>query len=419
MRKRFGAKAFDFVPETYVLPKEMTSFSATWRKFLKRGSDVSKVLWIMKPAKGSGGEGISVFNRWKQPPNGTTVVVQRYIERPFLINQKKFDMRVYVFVASYYPLRVYVHEKLLVRFATEKYSVSNNSLEKKFVHLTSPYINEKNKKYRTKGRTESRSIPDYSVHKWPAKALWSVLLAKELNVDEIWKSICAVCVKTIASVALRGAELVDKYCASPECVNQLLGFDLILDANAKVWLLEVNTFPDMSGSNSYDYKLRSTIATDYFNISGIRVPVVSKAKGKWWGPKTFQKLTPDERKKQKLFTDPKLRILDNFSFAKSTLVNLTQDDITMLCYCVDEWRRASFGGFKRVYPLSRQDDDLKLINLLQKPKTKLGGGGFRYYDLLVRDFLTHFHYNDPSSKNAIHKMGLHTDAISFLKHRVK
>lgn len=44
----------------------------------------------------------------------------RYIADPFLINGNKFDLRVYVYVSSYDPLKIYVFQDGLARFATCK-----------------------------------------------------------------------------------------------------------------------------------------------------------------------------------------------------------------------------------------------------------------------------------------------------------
>lgn len=48
--------------------------------------------------------------------------MQQYIHNPMTINGFKFDLRVYVGVTSYDPLRVYVYQDGFVRFATESYT---------------------------------------------------------------------------------------------------------------------------------------------------------------------------------------------------------------------------------------------------------------------------------------------------------
>ena len=73
-------------------------------------------------------------------------VISKYITNPLLINGHKFDLRIYVCVTSFEPLRIYVYKEGLARFCSEEYSnkISKNN---KFQHLTNYSINKKNENY--------------------------------------------------------------------------------------------------------------------------------------------------------------------------------------------------------------------------------------------------------------------------------
>jgi len=53
---------------------------------------------------------------------------------PHLINGFKYDIRLYVVVTCFDPVKVYLYHDGLVRFATHKFSTKN--VNDKFVHLT-------------------------------------------------------------------------------------------------------------------------------------------------------------------------------------------------------------------------------------------------------------------------------------------
>ena len=100
----------DFVPVTYMLPADYSLFVEEFRR-------CPNAMWIMKPANAAQGRGIFIINklsqikrwsngRWANMPLKEAYVISRYIEDPMLIGGKKFDLRLYVLVTSYRPLRV-------------------------------------------------------------------------------------------------------------------------------------------------------------------------------------------------------------------------------------------------------------------------------------------------------------------------
>ena len=104
-------------------------------------------MWILKPNASSQGRGIIVTNLIEEIPQkpGHSYVCCEYISNPLTFNGFKFDLRIYVAVTSVNPLRVYIYEEGLTRFATCKYNTSTNpSKANKFMHLTNFSVNKKN-----------------------------------------------------------------------------------------------------------------------------------------------------------------------------------------------------------------------------------------------------------------------------------
>jgi len=50
--------------------------------------------------------------------NKKDILVSEYICNPHLINNFKYDLRIYVLVTSYDPLKIYMFKEGLTRFAT-------------------------------------------------------------------------------------------------------------------------------------------------------------------------------------------------------------------------------------------------------------------------------------------------------------
>ena len=77
--------------------------------------------YIVKPELMSQGQGIFITQTHKflgRLPADEPIVVQRYLPNPMLIDGLKFDLRIYVLLVGIDPLRIYIYEDGMARFAT-------------------------------------------------------------------------------------------------------------------------------------------------------------------------------------------------------------------------------------------------------------------------------------------------------------
>ena len=143
MQQKFGKQQFDFLPETYTIPEEFNEF---YKAFHVRSSKDERNLWIVKPSCSSQGKGIFMVDDIAEVPLNESMVVSRYIDNPLLINGLKFDIRLYVLVTSVEPLRIYIYNEGLVRFASEQYNLSSVK-SNIYAHLTNYSINKKSENF--------------------------------------------------------------------------------------------------------------------------------------------------------------------------------------------------------------------------------------------------------------------------------
>ena len=51
---------------------------------------------------------------------------------------------------------------------------------------------------------------------------------------------------------------------------EIYGFDIILDATFKPWVLEVNVLPSLSSSSPFDKRIKTMLVCDTLTLVGIR-----------------------------------------------------------------------------------------------------------------------------------------------------
>jgi hypothetical protein len=107
--------------------------------------------WIIKPSNSAQGKGIYITNDVRDVQqslaNKQSLVASHYISNPMLINGLKYDLRIYVGITSINPLRIYIYEEGLARFATCQYrEAGSDTRYNRYMHLTNYSINKFNKK---------------------------------------------------------------------------------------------------------------------------------------------------------------------------------------------------------------------------------------------------------------------------------
>jgi tubulin polyglutamylase TTLL6/13 len=124
------------------LPSEFGEF----KNSLSNKTPSNRPVYIVKPEAGCQGRGIFLTNNHEDLNPEDHYVVQKYIKNPLLIDDLKFDCRLYVLLLSVDPLRIYLFEEGLARFSTDAYKPpSKKNMQNMYMHLTNYAINCRNK----------------------------------------------------------------------------------------------------------------------------------------------------------------------------------------------------------------------------------------------------------------------------------
>lgn len=244
----------DFIPVTYILPADYNIFVEEFRK-----NPTST--WIMKPNAKARGIGIFLINKLSQLKKWSrdsrqmghnpkdTYVISRYIDNPHLIGGKKYDLRMYVLVTSYRPLKAYIYKLGFCRFCTVKYNSSVSELDNMFVHLTNVSIQKHGDDYNDKhgGKWTINNLLMYLEHTY----------GKEIT-ERVFDDINWIIVHSLKAV--QGVMASDKHCF--ECY----GYDVIIDDNLKPWLIEVNASPSLTSTTAADRIMKYSLMDDVLKI---------------------------------------------------------------------------------------------------------------------------------------------------------
>ncbi|NWV22758.1 TTLL7 polyglutamylase, partial [Origma solitaria] len=306
---------YSFIPRTWIFPAEYTQFQNYVKELKKKRRQKT---FIVKPANGAMGHGISLIRNGEKLQAQDHLIVQEYLDKPFLMEGYKFDLRVYILVTSCDPLKVFLYHDGLVRMGTEKYHPpSDSNLSQLYMHLTNYSVNKHNEHFErdeTEDKGSKRSI------KW----FTEFLETNNLDVSKFWSDISELVVKTLI-VAEPHVLHAYRMCrpgqapGSDSVCFEVLGFDILLDRKLKPWLLEINRAPSFGTDQKIDYDVKKGVLLNALQLLNIRTSDKRKnlaqqkaeAQRRLYGQGSVKKLLPGssdwerqrhtlERRKQEL-----------------------------------------------------------------------------------------------------------------------
>jgi len=331
---------FRYVPETFVLPKDINTY-------MQKSNENKNKKWILKPVASSRGRGIKIITAEDKIP--TKCLISNYIDNPHIINGKKYDLRIYVLVTNFSPLKIYMYNEGLTRFASEEYKLDDEN-KNKFMHLTNYSINKKSSNIDTKLSNDHELMGI----KWSLSALKTYFKDNKLDYSALEKKICDIIVKSIITIADSTIEEVKKLTSLPNCLFELYGFDILVDDKLDPWLMEVNLNPSLDCEAQIDNKIKTSLITDIINMLGI-IPYSRSKENKL---KTFPSTIGDN--KEFYLTQENGYLFSNEEEYIDYLADRNQETSTeiptkydqwetdIILYAEDELRKK--GDFKLLFP---------------------------------------------------------------------
>ena len=262
-------------PATWLLPEEMADFvraMAPDETQADTSARVAKKCFIIKPAASCQGRGIHLVRCIEdlQDPRAASIA-QQYESRPFLVEGLKFDLRIYVMLESVDPLRAFLYDEGLVRFATVPYSepsASNIKLVRQ--HLTNYAVNKDSVHFvQNSGGVTRGNVGSKRTLSW----FRSWLDSQGFSSTVVWGRIVDLIIKVLIAgqphLARTYRSAVPADGGSLRCF-ELLGLDVLLNRDLNPVLLEVNHSPSLSCDSQLDSQIKSALLEETLKLLRLR-----------------------------------------------------------------------------------------------------------------------------------------------------
>ena len=227
------------VPRTFILPDQRDDLGAF------AASEPAGTLFIVKPTRGSGGQGIFIVSDLTEVLDRQDVIVQRYVERPYLVDGRKGHLRIYALITSAEPLRAYIYSEGIVRFAPAAYDPRPERLAEVAMHVTNTALHVGHPELVI---SDDPSRDDVGMI-WSLSALFRRMQAEGHDVAAVFGEIQDLVAWFLRHLRDEGffARQAGRGPAR-SYPPKMFGLDILLDAEGHPWLLEIQTSPAVTGA---------------------------------------------------------------------------------------------------------------------------------------------------------------------------
>ena len=191
-------KGEDFLPRTYVIRNNQ------WVNYIPDLN--SAPIWFVKEAKGFNGDGIEIINNkinLNELDSSKSYVVQEHIPNPHLINNKKWDIRYYVLLCVKNGIvNVYLYNDGIIKINHKDWSESTD----KSVQMSTVFTSHLDK------RQPISELPFADKIYSQIETITQRIMEKTYNKLEVYNDSC----------------------------YEMLSYDIIMDKDYKLWLIEIN-----------------------------------------------------------------------------------------------------------------------------------------------------------------------------------
>ena len=243
---KIGIKTYIEIPSTHFAGKNLWIVKApnlNRGRCIKVFNDYNKIIkFINEITRGNAHEYDNIKDEKEKKNNNENIngykyksnkiIIQKYIEKPFLYYGRKFDIRIWVLLT--HKMAVYIFKEGHLKASSNNYDLdSNNS----FIHITNYSLQKYNKYFSKYERGNEVSFEIFQKY-----------IENNLNKNINFKDIVFPQFKEIIKHTIKCASNLINFNNRKNCF-ELMGYDFLLDEEFNVFLIEINSNPGLEISS--------------------------------------------------------------------------------------------------------------------------------------------------------------------------